>query len=107
MSRLEDSGHTVDMADGEVEADDPRMNSDTLSQYVLMGRAFPRSEVRFFAQVIILYIVIFTCLGNLSVGSGELNALWISLLSSCVGYLLPAPHIPSKLRTSGVLAPAQ
>lgn len=70
-------------------------------QWSLMGRPFPRSEVKFFAQVLMLYVVILTCLGNLSVGKGELDPLWISLLSSCIGLLLPVPFIPKKTGPGG------
>lgn len=62
-------------------------------QWRMLGRTFPSSEVRFFAQVFCLYIVIFTCLGNLSMGNGELTTLWTTLLASSVGYLLPNPAI--------------
>ena len=60
---------------------------------VLFGKSFPRTEVRYFAQIFILYIVIFTCLGNLSAGKGELTSFWIALLSSSVGLISPSPHI--------------
>lgn len=65
-------------------------------QWFMMGRKFPRSEVKYFAQVVILYIVILTCLANLSIGNSELNSLWITLLSSSIGYLLPSPYIPKQ-----------
>ena len=56
----------------------------------------PRYELRFFVQVFILYVVIITCLVNLSLGKNEHSGLWISLLSSSIGYLLPSPHIQRK-----------
>ena len=74
----------------------PFASEDGSEKWKVMGKMFPRSEVRFFAQIVILYIVIFTCLGNLTVGKGDLNSLWISLLCSCVGYLLPSPYISKK-----------
>ena len=76
-------------------------------QWIMMGRTFPRSEVRYFCQVTILYVVIFTCLANLSVGSGKLNALWISLLSSCIGYLLPSPHISRRAENRNAVSTTQ
>ena len=67
-------------------------------QWNMMGRSCPRSEVKYCVQVVILYIVILTCLINLSIGKSDLNALWISLLSSCIGYLLPSPYISKRKR---------
>jgi len=49
-------------------------------------------EVVFFSQIVALYIVIITCLINLSLTSGT-QELWISLLSASIGYLLPNPSI--------------
>ena len=46
--------------------------------------------VLFVAQVLAVYIVIAISLYNLTKG-GENKELWISLLSSSVGYLLPCP----------------
>ena len=70
-----------------------RQESVVSGNWYLMGRPFPRSEVKYLAQVLILYIVILTCLVNLSVGKSELRTIWISLLSSSIGYILPSPHI--------------
>ncbi len=70
---------------------------------ILFGNSFPRTETRYFAQIFILYVVIFACLGNLSFGNGELNSLWITLLSSCIGLLLPSPHIPRVPRQTAQL----
>jgi hypothetical protein len=75
----------------------PRRQESVVSgNWYLMGRPFPRSEVKYMAQVLILYIVILTSLGNLSVGNSELRSIWISLLSSSIGYILPSPHISKK-----------
>lgn len=61
----------------------------------VFGRRLPDKEVVFFTQVILLYIIIITCIVNLSLGSGDSN-LWTCLLSSCLGYLLPNPRLESK-----------
>jgi hypothetical protein len=71
-------------------------------QWNMMGRSCPRSEVKYGVQVVILFIVILTCLINLSIGKSDLNALWISLLSSCIGYLLPSPCISKRRRQENV-----
>ena len=46
----------------------------------------------FGAQVLVIYIVVSISLYNLS-QSNDNKELWISLLSSSVGYLLPSPFL--------------
>lgn len=58
----------------------------------IFGRSIPRSEIVFFSQVIVVYIVIIACIVNLSTHNGR-TELWTALLSSSLGYLLPAPHL--------------
>ena len=58
----------------------------------IFGRSVPRSEIVFFSQVIVVYIVIIACIVNLSTHNGR-TELWTALLSSSLGYLLPAPHL--------------
>ena len=58
----------------------------------VFGRRLPRSEIVFFCQTFIIYIVVVTSLVNLTLKNGPIN-LWIALLSSCLGYLLPHPSI--------------
>ena len=67
--------------------------NDGSQQWLMCGRPFPRSEVKFFSQVIILYIVIITCLVNLSIANAELKSVWISLMSYAMGCILPSPSI--------------
>ena len=56
------------------------------------GRDIPRSEIVFFVQVIIVYIVVLVSIVNLSIGR-QGDKLWIALLSSSIGYLLPNPSL--------------
>jgi len=58
----------------------------------IFGYSIPKMEVVFFSQIVVLYIVIITCLVNLTLGINS-HEIWISLLSACVGYLLPNPSI--------------
>ena len=58
----------------------------------VFGRRVPRSEIVFFSQILIIYTVISVSLYNLTSGNGKSN-LWIALLASCLGYLLPNPSI--------------
>jgi hypothetical protein len=59
------------------------------------GNNLPRSEIVFFSQVSILYVVVCVCLFNLTSGKGDSN-LWSALLSGCLGYLLPNPTIKQR-----------
>lgn len=64
----------------------------------VLGKKLPENEVVFFSQVILVYIVIITCIINLSLNLGDSN-LWTCLLSSCLGYLLPNPKIDNSEST--------
>ena len=58
----------------------------------LLGTRVPKTEIVYFCQMIIVYIIIITSVINLSIGNGS-SELWISLLSSCIGYALPSPKL--------------
>ncbi len=60
-------------------------------RWIILGKVVPKQEVVFFTQVLILYILIFTCIINLSLNTS--SQLWSSLLSTSVGILLPSPSI--------------
>jgi len=61
----------------------------------LCGKETSKGHCVFACQMVIVYIVIITCIINLSIDNGESN-LWTALLSSCLGYILPAPSIKIK-----------
>lgn len=48
--------------------------------------------VAFYAQILLLYIVVITSIINISLGN-ESSTLWTSLLCSCLGYMLPQPKL--------------
>ena len=58
----------------------------------IWGKRVPRSEIVFFCQMLIIYAVVTVSLFNLSRGNGT-EQLWIALLGSCLGYVLPNPSI--------------
>ncbi len=70
-------------------------SSSTVSRWKCFGQNFPRNEVVYFSQIFIIYIVTITCLANLSFNIGPRD-LWIALLASCLGYILPQPSISKK-----------
>ena len=61
----------------------------------VFGRHRPRSEIVFFCQTFLIYVVVVTSLVNLTLKNGPIN-LWIALLGSCLGYLLPHPSIDQR-----------
>ena len=58
----------------------------------ICGYGMNKSQVVYFSQIILIYIIILTCITNLSLKNGDSN-LWTALLSSCIGYILPSPKI--------------
>lgn len=67
------------------------MDRSNAKDWVLFGRIIPKAEVIFISQVVMVYIIICVSLFNLSMGNT--NQVWLVLLSSCVGYLLPPPQL--------------
>jgi hypothetical protein len=59
----------------------------------LFGQRLPKSEVVFFMQVILIYIVVITSILNLTLYKDQSGKLWTALLSSSLGYLLPNPTL--------------
>jgi len=55
-----------------------------------------RDCVVYVSQLIICLIVIVSAILNISLNSGLNNQTWLVLLSSCLGYLLPSPSMPSQ-----------
>lgn len=76
------------------ESENNRTYLGNSSFWKLWGHKVPKGEVVYFCQVFIIYIVIITCIANLTIGRDE-GKVWIALLSSCLGYLLPNPSIKS------------
>ena len=76
----------------DAEASTPLSRSRSNESWTLLGKKVAKTETVFFSQIIIIYIVVITCIVNLSLEKGNSN-LWTALLSSSLGYLLPNPKI--------------
>ena len=63
--------------------------------WVFFGEKLPRSEIVYFTQIILLFIIIITAVANLSLKTNQ-EELWITLLCTSVGYILPSPNIKRK-----------
>ena len=92
-----------EMSDGEEEKDDEveegEEEQEDRNAWYLFGRVLPKNEVIFVCQVVILYVVIVTCIVNLSLKNGDSN-LWTALLSSSLGIMLPQPTLSSTAKKS-------
>ena len=60
-----------------------------------MGSVYPKSEIVYFCQVLIIFIVVCTSIVNLTLYKDDeaSGKLWTALLSSSIGYLLPNPSM--------------
>ena len=51
-------------------------------------------------QLVMVFIVIMAAILNLSLNKGKDNKdMWLTLLCSCIGYVLPAPAFKKKVTT--------
>ena len=77
--------------------------SEGTLQWDMLGSKVPKKEVVYFTQMFVLLVIILACIINLSVPSLRSSEnpvpmeLWVILLSTCMGCILPAP----KLDTGG------
>ena len=70
-----------------------KSESSSISESIKkFGQKVKKPEIAFVFQVIILYIVIITCIINLSLKNGT-SELWVSLLSYSLGCILPSSKI--------------
>lgn len=67
-------------------------NVSSSSKWHFFGRKLPRSEIVFFVQVTLVFIVVIVSIVNITMQHPD-SQLWIALLSSSVGYLLPSPNL--------------
>ncbi len=78
--------------------------SDTSnSDWTLCGRILPRSEIVFFTQVALIYLVVITAIVSLFLGIGN-TTLWIVLLTTNTGILLPGPKLKKNGSTKQILS---
>ena len=66
-----------------------------MEKWCLSGHVVAKAQIVFFCQVILVYIIVISSIVNISLGIGDQN-IWIILLSSGLGYLLPSPSIKNE-----------
>jgi len=87
----------LDMLDGEKMVDSVASSTNSNNNHhqwtvPLTGKKMPKSELMFFVQVLLIYIVVLTSIVNLTINADN-GKLWTALLSSSLGYLLPNPSL--------------
>ena len=83
---------SVELGDSVSVGESEGLNSDRKICH-LLGNKFPKSEITYTLQVLLLYFVVISCIINLSINTDGKRDLWISLLASSLGYILPSPKI--------------
>lgn len=71
---------------------DEEIESNSSNRWLFCSQKFPQTQIIFLLQVALIYIIVIASVVNLSVGTPD-RELWIALLGSCLGYLLPSPTI--------------
>lgn len=59
----------------------------------VFGKKLPRAEITYFSQIVLIFFIVLTSVINLTLHTSH-QELWLTLLSSAVGVLLPAPIFP-------------
>ena len=91
------SNHNTGLSDSETASN---TQSHSSRKWWFFGKQIPRSEIVFFSQVIICYIIILISVGCLAIGEPSPNDYMFTILtSSSLGYLLPSPRIKIKSKT--------
>ena len=68
---------------------------DSVSQsvpFTCFGNRVPKNQFTYVSQIIVIYAIIATSIVHLSLQS-ENRELWLILLSSSLGYILPSPGL--------------
>jgi hypothetical protein len=82
----------LDMFDEKMAVSDAGSSGNNQWTIPLTGKKMPKSELMFFVQVLLIYIVVLTSIVNLTINADN-GKLWTALLSSSLGYLLPNPSL--------------
>ena len=70
-------------------------------QWRCFGSRCPRQEIVFFAQALLVYMVVIASIVNLSCTDVNMS-LWVALLSSSIGIMLPSPSVKNPFKRHGV-----
>ena len=79
------------------ESPEERLSNHSGGKWTVCHQEFPKNEIIYLTQVVLIYIVVCACIYNLTSGQ-ENQALWSSILSGCLGYMLPSPRLSSRTK---------
>ena len=65
---------------------------DVPSQFQFCGQKVAKNQVTYFTQITVIYAIIVTSIVHISLESPN-KELWLILLSSSLGYILPTPAL--------------
>jgi len=65
------------------------------NQRLNVFKKLPRTEITYFSQIILIFIIVVTSIVNISLQSPH-HDLWVALLASSIGVLLPPPVLSVK-----------
>ena len=65
---------------------------DNTKNYNCCGNRVPKNQLNYISQIIVIYAIIATSIVHLSIQSQDCE-LWLILLSSSLGYILPSPGL--------------
>lgn len=69
---------------------------DTPSQqWSMCGNRVPKNQVTYWTQIVLVYGIVIASIAHLSLQSPD-KELWLVLLSSSLGYILPSPGLKFK-----------
>jgi hypothetical protein len=68
------------------------MDSPTSNSLSARWNKITHRQIIYYCQIVAIYIIIITCLLNLSLTDNK-DCTWTTLLSACIGYLLPPPKL--------------
>ena len=75
-----------------IESGTESINSGKVPQYTCCGNRVPKNQFTYVSQIIVIYAIIATSIVHLSIQSDN-RELWLILLSSSLGYILPSPGL--------------
>ncbi len=66
--------------------------SSSSSRWKFFGQNVPKSEVVYISQMFIIFVVIVSCIINLSLKNGN-SEMWVSFFGYAFGAMLPPPKL--------------
>lgn len=75
------------------------LDISSIDESVTTSKSTTKNFIVYIVQLLVLTFVILVALFNLTMGWHKDNKdMWVAMLSSCIGYMLPAPSYKKKCR---------